>query len=216
MFVNFCDHYRCQFLLPSVSSVCIHITQLTHPLHSSNSVKNYVSGIRVLHKQLDLSPSSLGSFQVPCFVTKSRHLYEDPPPVRHLPILPDPLCRLSLLTPSLGPLGPSMLVCLTFGYFAMLRQSNLAPSAPSTLTPLGTPAEANFFFSPPSLLLLVRWTKTHQSVGKSPVLPIPSVPAHPSDPVAAFHLLFRSSPTTSPNHPLLTYLKDTATWSSSP
>ena len=89
----------------------------------------------------------------------------------------------------------------------MLQQSNLAHHR-LHLQPSRHTCWGDIFVSPPGLLLLVRWTKTHQTVGKSPVLPIPSVPGHPSDPVAAFHLLLCSSPTTSPNHPLLTYLKD--------
>ena len=39
----------------------------------------------------------------------------------------------------------------------------------------------------------------------SPVLPITAVPGHPADPVDAFHQLIASSPSSSPDHPLLSY-----------
>ena len=42
-------------------------------------------------------------------------------------------------------------------------------------------------------------------MASSPVLPLPSLPGHPADPVAAFHLLLSSSPSTSPDHPLLSF-----------
>ena len=38
---------------------------------------------------------------------------------------------LCLLISTLGPLGPSMRVCLTFVFFALLKQSNMAPTSPS-------------------------------------------------------------------------------------
>ena len=81
-----------------------------------------------------LSPSSLNSFQVHCLLGAA-DISMRTPPLRHLPILPDLLHHHCLLTPSLGPLGPSMQVCLTFMFFAMLRQSNLAPTAASTFDP---------------------------------------------------------------------------------
>ena len=60
--------------------------------------------------------------------------------------------------------------------------------------------------APPGLQILVRWTKTHQSVGRVPVLPILEVPGHPVNPVAAYCLPLTSSPTTLMDQPLLTYL----------
>ena len=40
-------------------------------------------------------------------------------------------------------------------------------------------------------------TKTHQSAGQAPVVPIPEVLGHPADPVTAYHLLLAaSSPST--------------------
>ena len=57
-------------------------------------------------------------------------------------------------------------------------------------------------------LFLVRWTKTHHSIGRTPVLLIPEVPGHHADPVATYHQLISSSPTASPNEPLLLYIED--------
>ena len=38
-----------------------------------------------------------------------------------------------------------------------------------------------------------------------PVFPIPAVPGHPADPVVAFHHLISASPSSSPDHLLLSY-----------
>ena len=55
---------------------------------------------------------------------------------------------------------------------------------------------------PAGLLIIIRWSKTMQTVASSPVLPMPAVPGHP---VAAFHSLISASSSTSPYHPLLSY-----------
>ena len=47
--------------------------------------------------------------------------------LRHLHILPNLLHQLCSLADSLAQLGPPMKVCLTFRYFGILHQSNLAP-----------------------------------------------------------------------------------------
>ena len=60
--------------------------------------------------------------------------------------------------------------------------------------------------SPSINWFLVRCTKTHQLVGRAPVLPSPEVPGHPADSVTAYHLLLAASPTTSPDQHILTYL----------
>ena len=126
--------------------------------------------------------------------------------LRCLPILPDLLHHLCLLTPSLGPLGLSIWVCITFGFFfAMLRQSNLAPPSPSAFDPSRHTCMSDIFLAPLGLRVLVRLTKTHQTISNNPVLPIPGVPGHPADPVADCNSLLQSSPTLSPKQPILTY-----------
>ena len=66
--------------------------------------------------------------------------------------------------------------------------------------------QGDIFTAPSGLQILVQWTKTHQSVGRAPVLPIPEVQGHPADQVTAYRLLLATSPNTSADQPLLTYL----------
>ena len=59
--------------------------------------------------------------------------------------------------------------------------------------------------APSGLLILVQWTKTHQSFGKALILPVPGVTGHSADPVATYRQLLASSPTMSPDQSFLTY-----------
>ena len=58
----------------------------------------------------------------------------------------------------------------------------------------------------PGILLIVRWTQTIQVVGRTSVLPIPSIPGHPADPVGAYkHRWLRHRPPPPTNLDLLTF-----------
>jgi hypothetical protein len=52
LYVEFCDEFEMPFLDPSVSTLTYYIAFLTDRFTSAASVRNYVSGIRTLHKQL--------------------------------------------------------------------------------------------------------------------------------------------------------------------
>ena len=129
VFRHFCDHNHLHFINPDVFTVCLFITHLIHWFHSARSMRNYMSGIRIFHKELGISLAALDPFQVSS--TLRAAAISICTPLRCLPILPLLLYCICLLPSSLGPLGPSVLVCLTCGFFAMLRQSNLGPPSAS-------------------------------------------------------------------------------------
>ena len=83
------------------------------------------------------------------------------PPLRCLPVLPDLLQKLCLLSSSLGPIGLAMWVCLAFGFFGILRQCNLAPHSSTQFDPSRHTCRGDIIRAPPGLLIVVRWTKTH-------------------------------------------------------
>ena len=56
------------------------------------------------------------------------------------------------------------------------RQSNLLHPSPAQFDPSGPTCRGDIVMAPPDLQILLRWTKTHQSVGRAPVLSIPEVP----------------------------------------
>ena len=208
-FIQFCDHYHLCFLDPDVSTICLYITHLTHHFSSARSICNYMSGVRTIHKEMRLTPPALESFQVSCLLWAA-DISMRTPPLQCLSILPPLLHRICSITYILGFLGPGLQVCLTFCFFTMLRQLKLVPLSASQFDPSRhTRVGGGIFMAHPGLQILVWWTKTHQSVGRASVLPIPEVPGHPADLVTACCLL-TASPTTSADQPLLTYIHQMA------
>ena len=159
-----------------IISLLVQHTHLTHWFQSSRSICNYASIV--------LGPSTkrlaaIDSFPVSSLL-RDADISMRTPLLQRLPILPPLLHRLSILTTSLGPLGPAMQVCLTYVFFVMLWQSNMAPLSASAFDSSRHTCKGDIFVAPLGLLVSVRWTKPHQLVGKAPVLLIPGVPGHPA------------------------------------
>ena len=112
MYINFCDNYHLPFINSSLSTITCYITHLTQHFRSFHSIRNYVSEVRFLHKELRLIPVSLDSFPVAALL-RAADITMWVPPLHHLPILPCLLHQLCQLTSSMGTLGPSMGMCLT-------------------------------------------------------------------------------------------------------
>ena len=116
------------------------------------------------------------------------------PTHQRLPILPPLLHQLCEIASCLGMQGPAMRVFWAFAFFSMLRQSNLAPSSSHQFDPTHHTCRGDIIFTPPGLLI-IRWSKTVQCVGRAQERPIPVVSGHPADPVATFRVLLLASPT---------------------
>ena len=104
---------------------------------------------------------------------------------------------------------PAGKVCLTVGFFGMHNLSNLIPRMADSFEPSRHMCRGDVLVAPPGLLIIIRWTKTLQCVGKTPVLRLPAVQGHPANPLAVYRELLTISPTVSHNQLLLTVTKGT-------
>ena len=203
LYLQFCQFHHLRAMDPSVSTVCYYITYLSQHFSTSNSIRNYVSGIRHLHRQWDAKFTALDSFPVTCLL-RATDMALRKPPHRKAPITPELLNQLVALTPDLGSLGPVMKVALLFGFYGMLRMSNIAPPSQEQFDATRHTCRGDLFTRPPGLVLLLKWSKTLQDLGTTPVIPLLQLPGHPMCPLQAYTELIATSPTRHPNQPLLT------------
>ena len=200
--ITFCFTHGLNDIDPSPDCVCWFIEHLTSTLASPRAIRNYISGLRTWHTRIAGPPASLDSAHVRDMLRAlDRTLTHVPRP--KLPLTQDLLLPLFNACPSLGPLAPAMRVALLFGYYGFLRQSNLAPRSPHAFTPRRDTCRGDALLAPPGVLLILRWTKTLQRGDTAHVVPLPARPGHPLCPEAAYKDLLTSTPTLSPNHPLL-------------
>jgi hypothetical protein len=163
-----------------------------------------MSGVAFLHKSLGRHCSALQAFPVIC-VLRAADVAMRRPPHQKKPIDAKLLSRLVALTGYLGAAGVPMRCALLVSFFGMLRVSNLAPSSPAAVDPSRDTSRGDVFIRPPGLVIVLKWSKTLQTLGTTPLIPLPAIPGNPLDPVQAFKDLIAATPTVHPKQPLLTY-----------
>ena len=90
--INLCDHYSLPFINSSISTITCYITYLTQHFQSACNVRNYISGVRFLNKELGLAPDSLESFPVIALLQAAdiTMCVQKPPNCGHFPRPPHP------------------------------------------------------------------------------------------------------------------------------
>ena len=119
--------------------------------------------------------------------------------VQKLPMTPDIRKSLCNICDLIGDVGTVLKVAFILSCYGFLRQSNIAPSSPSAFNPSHHTTRDDMKLQPHGLVVTLKWSTTHQVPGVLNLIPIPSVPGHPMDLLAAFmHMLHvaTSSPPT--------------------
>jgi hypothetical protein len=184
LYFTFCEHFKLQAIQPSEQTVCLYMEFLSRSFVAPNSIQNYVSGVRTLHKMLGVECTSLDSFGVKLMSrailsTFMHSPYHRPPlSIRHL----SDIVRTCL---SLGEAGIVLKCAFVFLFFGCLRQSNIAPTTVGLFDARRNTSRGDILFHPPGLIFLMKWSKTLQG-GNHALIPLPTLSNKLLCPVKAF------------------------------
>ena len=73
------------FNLPSTAILCYDITYLTHLFQSARCMRNYIAGVRFLHKEFGLTLDTIHSFPVTSLIQVADLTITPPPPPKKTP-----------------------------------------------------------------------------------------------------------------------------------
>lgn len=96
------------------------------------------------------------------------------------------LRRLCQATLTMGLPGRILRCALSLGYFAFLRQSNLAPPTRASFDPTRHSCRQDVRFAPPGLIFNMKWAKNMQHVEQGREVPLPVVEETLLCPVQSF------------------------------
>ena len=201
-FIYFCCLHNVDFISPSVATLTAYIEHLAQRMRSYRSVLNYISAIRHLHKLSGIQVDNLNDHSVQLLL-RALPFTMFAQPTRHLPITLDILTRVCDVCDNMSTLGAVLKVAFLLGFFGFLRQSNLAPPTAASFDEERHTRRRDVMFQPPGLVITLRWSKTMQDGTSTSLVPIPRLPGHPLDPVAAMQTMLKLTPTHSPRDPLL-------------
>ena len=198
----FCLEYNLRDINPSVDTVCLYVEHLAQRLQSPKSVTNYISGVRLLHKYMGVECPSLQSFELDLML-RALGITMLHVPNQCLPITTTILQQICQVCSALGPLGRVLKCAFLFGFFGLLRQSNLAPKHESSFDPHRHTCRGDVIFHHPGLVIIQKWSKTQQRGGQPHLIPLPTIVGSPLCPVAAYTAMLEIAPTHHRNQPLL-------------
>ncbi len=203
-YLSFCIHYNLKDVDPSIKTICLYATHLSQTLESPASVLNYISGVRLMHKHIEVNATALDSFEL-TLTLRSIMLN-----VRHIPNARKPITipllkQLVHLCDTLErPLGSTVKAGIIIAFYGFLRQSNLVAHSAATFDPSRSPCRGHVKLAPPGLQVTIVWSKTQQSaMDQQAVIPIPKIDNVLLDPVRAYKEMIKDIPTVKPTDPLL-------------
>jgi len=202
LYISFCLHYNLEILQPSSQNVCAYIEFLTRSFKSPDSIRNYVSGIRHLHRLININSDCLESFEVNIMLRAldlTMHHFRKP----HTVLTVDIIQKLITKCDRQGPQGLILKTAILFSFYGFLRKSNLAPESVSKFDPLKNTCRGDILFQHPGLVIILKWSKTLQDNKSVYLIPLPKIEGHSMCPVQAFINMTQAFPTVSPNEPLL-------------
>jgi len=179
LYFQFCLMHKLQDIDPSVDTLLLYTEYLAQRFQSHKSVHNYISGVRLLHKLLGVQAPALSSFDLALMLRATRMTMTIPSQPK-LPITPALLLRLCSHTDTLGALGITVKCALVFGFFAFLRQSNLAPPSTHMFNPKKHTCRGDVILGVDGLTLIIKWTKNHPPGLPASSITPPSSPTLPS------------------------------------
>ena len=177
-YLAFCCFFKLQDINPHPSTVCMFVEFLARQFTSPKSIRNYIHGIKFLHKLVGQSSPALSSFPVQLSL---RALAVTMPQLPHQrqPITVEMLQHLCTLSDHQGGVFATAAKCaILFAFFGFLRCSSLAPSGASSFDPHRHICRGDILLEEPGLLIFIKWSKTRQATSYFHMLPLPSLGQH--------------------------------------
>ena len=184
-FVLFCLYFKFTVCPAQLDTLCMYAQFLSRSFKSVESIRNYLSGIKLMHLLTGFTCPDLSAIDLTLAL---RGLMRNNPhcPKQALPITPDILL---LFLQNLDLSDPSHLAhwCLfLFAFFLMLRKSNLVPESIKAMDLSKILCRGDVAVLSKSLLVHIKWSKTIQFGQRTLTLPLVSIPGSPLCPVQAF------------------------------
>ena len=201
-YLTFCLTHGLDYVDPSEDTLCLYVEYLAQRFTNPKSVTNYLSAIQLFHNLSGVAASNIHGFQYRTML-RALPLTMRHTPLQRLPIDPRLLAAICRVCDNLSAMGIVLKLAFLVAFFGFLRQSNLAPPSPRTFDPSRHTTRGDVTVQAPGLVIRLKWSKTMQAAGTPVAIPIPAIPGHPLDPVAAYQAMLRQAPTRHPREPLL-------------
>ena len=185
-FLLFCLHFELVFLPASTETLQLFAQFLSRSFRSVHSIRNYISGIRVVHQLLGFSLDCINSFLLNLTLRGIARL--NPVIVRKAePITPDILFQIHQILDFSGTDDIVFWCLFLFAFFLVARKSNLVPNSVSDVKKGRCLFKKNVKSFGEHLIVCMNWSKTIQYGERELLTPLLRMEDSILCPVRAFH-----------------------------
>lgn len=172
---------------------------LTRSFGSPASIRNYVSGVKLIHIVSGFPFPHLQSIE---FSLLMKGIVKLNPfiPRQALPITPAILLDILAVLDLSQPLDATLWCAFVLSFFLFARKSNMVPPSANKFDPAKHLCRRDIILGTDQVLIYIKWSKTIQAANRYLLVPLVSIPNHPLCPLRAVLNMFRLIPA-SPHHP---------------
>ena len=192
-FLTFTSYFGLTPLPASLQTTLVYLQFLSRSFSTSQSIRNYLNGVKFLHSMVGLNFPHLDHFLVKLTLRGLARIIDTPP--KHA----KPMTSAILLSflPYLNlsiPLHATLWAAFLVAFFTFARLSNIVPDSTDSFDITKQFARADFISHPDHLLVLFKWSKTNQFHSHVTPVPLSALPGSPLCPVVAFDRMVRLVP----------------------
>ena len=204
----FCIYFNFQPVPATVQILTLYAQFLSRSFKSVESIKNYISAVKLLHLFLDLVYHQFESFNLK-LVLRGLSRGKAHCPKQALPITPQILFDMYKKLDMKSSYDATIWCLFVHAFFLMFRKSNLVPDSIATFDSKKQLCRDNIHFDDKHNVLIfkIKWSKTIQFGERELIIPLVPIPDSPLCPVRAF-LNMQSLVSVSGDSPAYCFIKN--------
>lgn len=184
-FLIFCIYFNFQPTPVSVQTLCLYAQFLARSFKAVSSIRNYISGVKMLHILVDIPCPSFGSTELN-LALRGMTRRKQHTPHQALPITPIILSQIFGLLDMTQACHTVFWALFLIAFYTMARKSNLVPTTVNTFDSKKQLCRGDVLIEQDCILVTYKWSKTNQFYNRTIRVPLLSVPNSILCPVSAY------------------------------
>lgn len=184
-FLMFCIYFKLTFLPVNTETLSLYVQFLARSFKSTQSIKNYVSGVKTMHHLLGYSTDQINGFLINLglkgIARTQPHMVK-----QAAPITPEILLKMHQCMDMRKSTDVVIWCLFLFAFFLFARKSNLVPTTLNDVKSSKFLLRQDVTYKDGNLLITMKWSKTIQFGERILETPLIEIPHSPLCPVAAY------------------------------
>ena len=178
-------YFRFNCMPATAQTLALYAQFLARTFKSPQSIRNYLSGVKLMHILADVQCTDFNSVELK-LVVKGIARQKMHTPNKALPMTPQLLLNIKAMLDTSQPYQAVFWCLSVLAFFTMSRKSNLVPNSISTFDHRKQWLRKDLLLKDDCMIIRVKWSKTNQFSDRALYIPLVAMPESQLCPVAAY------------------------------